>query len=247
MVGRQPHRIKTIRELHQFRGLPNPQHPLISVIDLQAVQYLRPDEPDSLLFDFYTISLKRLLNAKVKYGQQAFDFDQGIMSFTAPGQVIGVKKMHGSEKLEQSGWMLLVQPDFLWNTSLAKTIRNYDFFDYRINEALFLSEKEELIIIEIIRNIEREYHSNIDSFSRDVMVSQIELLLNYSNRFYNRQFITRQKASSDLLVKLEDLLTVYFDRQNELQTGLPTVKYLADNLNVSPNYLRSCLKTQDKG
>ena len=139
--------------------------------------------------------------------------------------------------------MLLVHPDFLWNTPLAKTIRNYGYFDYSVNEALHLSEKEETIITNIMQNIGQEYRSNIDVFSQNVMISQIELLLNYSNRFYNRQFITRQKTSNDLLVKLEDLLNDYFDNQNDSQTGLPTVKYLAENLNVSPNYLSDTLRT----
>jgi AraC-like DNA-binding protein len=131
----------------------------------------------------------------------------------------------------------------LWNTPLAKTIRQYGYFDYSVNEALHLSEKEEATVTNIMQNIEQEYRSNIDNFSKNVMVSQIELLLNYSNRFYNRQFITRQKASSDLLVKLENLLAEYFDQQNDSQSGLPTVKYVSDKLNVSPNYLSDLLRT----
>ena len=164
------------------------------------------------------------------------------MFFMSPGQVFGVK-IDKDAVLKRRGWSLLVHPDFLWNTSLAKTINQYQYFSYSVNEALHLSEKEEAIINGIIENMEQEYRSNIDNFSQSVIGSQLELLLNYSNRFYNRQFITRKKASSDLLIKLEDLLNEYFDRQNELQGGLPTVKYIADKLNVSPNYLSDMLRT----
>ena len=241
MANTQPRRFKTISEFHRFRGFPKPEHPLISVINLETVQNFEINET-SMIWDFYAVALKRNFNAKLKYGQQEYDFDDGIMSFVAPGQVI--KLVIEKDSLsEQSGWMLLVHPDFLWNTPLAKTIKNYGYFDYSVNEALHLSEKEEAIIIGIMQNIEQEYRSNIDNFSQNVMISQIELLLNYSNRFYNRQFITRRKASDDLLMKLEDLLNDYFDRQNETQSGLPTVKYLSENLNVSPNYLSDTLRT----
>ncbi|MDQ3712904.1 MAG: AraC family transcriptional regulator [Acidobacteriota bacterium] len=241
MANIQPHRFKTISEFHQFRELPKPEHPLISAINLEVIKHL-PANESSLVFDFYSIALKRNFNAKVKYGQREYDFDEGIMFFMSPGQVFRIE-VERDTSLQQTGWMLLVHPDFLWNTPLAKTIKQYGYFSYSVNEALFLSEKEEATITGIMQNIEQEYRSNIDNFSQDVMVSQIELLLNYSNRFYNRQFITRKKASNDLLVKLEDLLTAYFDQQNDSQSGLPTVKYVADKLNVSPNYLSDMLRT----
>jgi AraC family transcriptional regulator, transcriptional activator of pobA len=164
------------------------------------------------------------------------------MFFMSPGQVFGVKTDKDAV-LKRRGWSLLIHPDFLWNTPLAKTIRQYGYFDYSVNEALHLSEKEETTIISLTENIEQEYRSNIDDFSQSVIASQLELLLNYSDRFYHRQFITRQKASSHLLIKLEDTLNEYFDRQNESQEGLPTVKYIADKLNVSPNYLSDLLRT----
>lgn len=241
MPNIQPHRFKTISEFHRFRNLPKPEHPLVSVINLESVKRL-PANETGLVFDFYFISMKRNFNAKVKYGQQECDFDEGIMFFMAPGQVLRIE-VEKDALLQHSGWMLLIHPDFLWNTALAKTIKQYEYFDYSVNEALFLSDKEETTIAGIMQNIEQEYRSNIDAFSQDVMVAQIELLLNYSNRFYNRQFLTRKTVSNDLLVKLEDLLTEYFDRQNESQSGLPTVKYVSDKLNVSPNYLSDMLRT----
>lgn len=235
-------RFRTITEYHRMMELPKPEHPLISVINLESIKYVPPQETISVVFDFYSIALKRTPNTKYKYGQQEYDFDEGVMFFMSPGQVFGVK-IDKDAVLKRRGWSLLVHPDFLWNTSLAKTIKQYRYFSYSVNEALHLSEKEEVIINGIIENMEQEYRSNIDNYSQSVIVSQLELLLNYSNRFYNRQFITRKKASSDLLIKLEDLLNEYFDRQNELQGGLPTVKYIADKLNVSPNYLSDMLRT----
>lgn len=242
MINTQPYRIKTITEYHRLTGLPKPEHPLISVIYIESVKPPITAEPLSLVFDFYSIALKRGFAAKYKYGQRSYDFDEGVMFFMSPGQVFGVEFEKGATQ-RPTGWMILIHPDFLWNTPLAKTIKQYGYFSYAVNEALHLSEKEEATITSIAQNIEQEYHSNIDKFSQDVMVSQVELLLNYSNRFYDRQFITRKKASNDLLVKLEDLLTEYFGHQNDLQSGLPTVKYVSDKLNVSPNYLSDMLRT----
>ena len=241
MANTQPRRFKTISEFLRFRNLPKPEHPLISVINLESVKHLSANE-ESLMFDFYSIAMKKNFNARVKYGQREYDFDEGIMFFMSPGQVFRIE-VGKDTSLQQSGWMLLIHPDFLWNTPLAKTIKQYGYFDYSVNEALHLSDKEETTIAGIMQNIEQEYRSNIDAFSQNVMISQIELLLNYADRFYNRQFITRQKASSDLLAKLEDLLNEYFDNQNDAQTGLPTVTLVADKLNLSPNYLSDMLRT----
>lgn len=238
----QPLHFKTISEYHKFMGLPKPENPLVSVINLELKQRVDFKEPISFISDFYSIALKRCPYSKFKYGQQKYDFNEGVLFFLSPKQVFGIEADQDSE-LKPTGWILLIHPDFLWNTSLAKTIRQYQYFSYAVNEALHLSEKEEAVIAGIIKNIEQEYRSNIDKFSQNVMVSQIELLLNYSDRFYDRQFITRKKSSSDLLMKLEDLLTAYFDQQNESQTGLPTVKYVADKLNVSPNYLSDMLRS----
>ena len=233
---------KTISEFHQFRDLPKPQHPLISVIDVGTVPHLRSDEPTTLMLDFYCIAMKRVSNAKMKYGQQPFDFDEGIMGFMLPNQVFGIALDKKEEELKQSGWVLNIHPDFLWNTSLAKTIKHYDFWEYSANEALFLSEKEETIINNIILNIQQEYHSNIDKFSKQIIVSQIESLLSYANRFYNRQFITREKPNHQILDRLEKLVSDYFNRKDLINRGLPTVQYIAGQLNLSPKYLSSLLR-----
>lgn len=233
---------KTISDFHEFRNLHKPQHPLISVIDVETVAHLHNDEPMNLVLDFYCIAVKRMLNVKVKYGQQSFDFNEGIMSFMSPNQVFSIAIEKEDEELKQSGWVLLIHPDFLWNTALAKTIKDYEFFGYSVNEALFLSEKEETIINNIIQNIKQEYHSNIDKFSKHIIISQVESLLNYADRFYHRQFITREKANHLLLDRLNKLLTDYFNSDNLVTKGLPTVLYVSDALHISPNYLRSLLK-----
>ena len=241
MANVQLHRFKSITEFHKFRHLPKPEHPLISVINLDTVKDVQNIDSASLVFDFYTIALKRHFNAKIRYGQQEYDFDEGIMSFMAPGQVFRIE-VEKDATLQQTGWMLLIHPDFLWNTSLAKTIKQYEYFDYSVNEALFLSEKEEITIAGIMQSIQQEYHSNIDKFSQNIIIAQLELLLNYGERFYHRQFITRKITSHQMLARLEELLNAWFKSDDLLKNGLPSVAHIAKTLNVSPNYLSSLLK-----
>lgn len=234
-------RINTISEFHRLRGLPKPEHPLISVVDYNAIQRSPDMSQVSWVLDFYQISLKRGLGAKLRYGQQSYDFDEGIMFFIAPGQVFRIE-VEPDSTTQRSGWMLLIHPDFLWNTTLAKTIRQYEFFDYSVHEALFLSEKEETTLNTVIQTIRLEYHANIDAFSQGIIISQIETLLGYAERFYHRQFITRKITNHALLSRLDDALTDYFCQDELLKSGLPTVHYLAGVLSVSPRYLSSLLK-----
>ncbi len=240
MAKTQLYRFKSITEFHQDRELPSPEHPLISVINMELLRKTFPGGT-SMVKDFYSIALKRNFNARMKYGQQEYDFDEGIMFFISPGQVLRIEA-HNQEELKQSGWMLLVHPDFLWNTPLAKTIKQYEYFDYAVHEALFLSEKEEATITGIMQSIEQEYHANIDKFSQGIIISQLELLLNYADRFYHRQFITRKIANHAILNRLEDLLAEYFNSDALASKGLPTVQYIAETLHVSPNYLSSLMK-----
>lgn len=242
MAATKTQHIKTISEYHQLRGLPKPEHPLISIIDMADLKRL-PDngEENRLLLDFYHISIKRDIYGKIKYGQQEYDFDEGTMFFVSPNQVVRIKAGPDQTK-KPSGWSLLLHPGFLWNTHLAKIIKNYEFFDYSVYEALFLSDKEEKTINGIIQNIKQEYHSNIDKFSKQIIISQIESLLNYSERFYHRQFITREKSNHQILVQMEKLLTEYFNSDDLITKGLPSVQYVAQTLNISPNYLGSLLK-----
>jgi AraC family transcriptional regulator, transcriptional activator of pobA len=242
MVNSQLLRIKTISDYHRLMGFPKPAHPLISVINLESITHPPGNEQVSLVFDFYSISLKRMQNVKIKYGQQQYDFDEGLMFFMAPNQIFSIEFDKDSE-IKRSGWLLLIHPDFLWNTPLAKVIKQYEYFDYSVNEALFLSEKEETTVNNIILDMQQEYHSNIDKFSQDVIIAQLELLLTYSERFYNRQFITRKISNHKILDRLEDILTEYFNNEDLGEKGLPTVQYIAETLNVSPGYLSGLLKT----
>jgi len=234
-------RVRSITEFHRTRDLPPPEHPLITVIDYAQVNLLPEQLQNSWMFDFYFISLKKNISGKIKYGQQSYDFDEGVMFFMAPGQVFRIEREPESTA-PKSGWILLIHPDFIWNTSLAKEIKKYEYFDYAINEALFVSKKEEDIMMGILDNIRNEYHANVDKYSQDIIVSQIETLLNYAERFYNRQFITRKKANHDVLNKLEELLTDYFNAEDLTLKGLPTVQHLAVQMNVSPKYLSGLLK-----
>ncbi len=237
MATAKPYRLKSISEIHRLMGMPKPNHPLITLIDVSG---LRNDtEIQAVLLDFYVISLKRGCD-KLFYGQQKYDFDEGLMAFMAPGQVLRGEEGGVPARLE--GWMLFIHPDFLWNTPLARKIRTYDFFSYAANEALFLSDKEEGLVNGIKDNILNEYSGNMDKFSQEVIIAQLELLLTYATRFYERQFITRKISSSRLLERLEEVLDDYFSNEDLLSEGLPTVHYAADQLNVSVKYLSSLLK-----
>jgi len=241
MEQRQTRSIKTISEFHRLRGLQLPAHPLISVVDYAKIQRPADISETNWVFDFYQISIKRGMNAKLRYGQQEYDFEDGVAFFASPNQVFRIEP-DPKATTKRSGWILLIHPDFLWNTSLAKTIKQYDFFGYSVNEALWLSEKEETIINNIIQNIQEEHLSNIDKFSKQIIVSQIDSLLSYSERYYHRQFITRDKANHQILERLEKIVIGYFNTGNLVSKGLPTVEKIASNLNISPKYLSSLLK-----
>lgn len=242
MINTPPIRIKTISQYHQAMGLPKPEHPLISVINFDSVTQPPPSEPISFIYDFYSIYLKRISNVKFKYGQQESDFDEGVLFCMSPNQVFSIEAEKKAD-VNRSGWIILIHPDFIWNTTLAKSIKQYEFFGYAINEALYLSAKEEKKIISIIKNIQQEYQLNIDKFSQQIIISQIETLLIFAERFYHRQFITRKKTNHQVLERLEKILTDYFNNDNLIEKGMPTVQYISDELRLSPNYLRELLKT----
>lgn len=236
------HRVKSIADFHKMKGLPSPQHPLISLYDYSKTECSEDIHFKNMVFDFYHISCKCSIGARYKYGQGYYDYDNGVMFFIAPNQVFGIEPI-AELATPKSGWVLMVHPDFLWNTPLAKSIRRYEFFDYAVHEALFLSEKEESILKSIVNHIEQEYQGNIDAFSQNIIISQLETLLNYSERYYQRQFITRKISNHAVLESLEQLLNNYFDKDDLVNTGLPTVQYVADALNISPSYLSSMLKS----
>jgi len=241
MAGEAPYRVKTITEFHRLNGLPGPLHPLISLVDWATIRHPQERIGASVIFDFYSISVKRSLNFKMVYGQEPYDFDEGILFFLAPGQVFRVEVEEFADP-EHSGWLLLLHPDFLANTALAKRIRQYDYFSYSVNEALFLSEREEQILDGLIGHIRQEYQAYTDRFSQQIIVAELEALLGYADRFYHRQFITRNSSSHSILGRLEILLDNYFNREEQLRQGIPTVQFVAEKLNMSPNYLSGLLK-----
>ncbi len=234
-------RFKSLSEFHSYSNLIKPEHPLISLVDYSKVHY--PSDTDEIKWiqDFYSIGLKRNVSEKFNYGQQNYDFDEGVLSFVAPQQTLNIQ-INQDVKVNATGWLLLIHPDFLWNTPLATLIKKYDFFGYAVNEALFLSEKEENNLVALFKNIQKEYQSKIDKFSQNIIISQIELLLNYAERYYERQFITRKITNHQILTRLEERLNHYFNNAEILANGIPTVSQIANDLNLSPNYLSSTLK-----
>lgn len=237
---KSPHKFETLSDAHRAFGLPQPKHPLISMINgTPSWSEVNPPFVHHVL-GFYKISYKPKLGGRLKYGQGYYDFDEGGLLFASPGQVMGGGE---SEEVVCSAYTLLIHPDFFLGYPLAKKIGQYGFFSYTANETLHLSEDEKATIISIFRIMEEELNSRIDDFSHDVVISQIELLLNYANRFYKRQFITRKVVNHDLLQSLEELLNSYFNNEHALSKGTPTVQYLSENLNLSPSYLSDMLRT----
>lgn len=229
--------VKSVSQYHQLCGLSKPLHPLVSVVNLAEIDFfLNEDFWKHYANNLYTISIKKGMNSKLIYGQTEFDFDDGVLVVTAPKQVISIEKL---EKIQLTGYKLLFHPDFVQGYSLAKNIHNYGFFSYTNNKALFLSDKEEQIILNLFKSIEQECQNNTDQFSQDVLIANIELLLVHIDRYYNRQFLTRKNISNDTLSQMEEILNSYFEAE---PTQLPTVQYVADKLNLSPTYLSDLLK-----
>jgi AraC-like DNA-binding protein len=230
--------IRSISEFHRLLSLPEPRHPLVSVINLAESIFLDDEVWKGFVNRFYCVALKRDAIGKIRYGQQHYDYDKGVLSFTAPNQVQHLD-VHNMEC--GSGYLLIFHPDFLLNHSLAGTINTYGFFSYAVNEALHLSAEEENDLITILDKINKEC-LHIDKHTQEIILSQIELLLNYSNRFYERQFITRKNNNHQLLSKFDELVDEYFNTNQAVGHGLLTVQYMAERMNLSPNYLSDFLR-----
>jgi len=228
--------LQSISDLHRLVKYAPPKHPLVSVIDHADFYAKRPKADIIYRFGFYTISCKKF-EGLLKYGKGYYDFSEGSLLFTAPGQVIAP----GPDVKVDEGWALFIHPDLIHGTDLGRKIHQYSFFNYEANEALHISEEEKLIIKDCVAKIEREYSQNIDKHSQGLIVSNIELLLNYCSRFYDRQFYTRAKVNSDVVQQFEKILKEYFSQSTLIETGLPNVKYFASRLNLSPNYLSDLL------
>jgi AraC family transcriptional activator of pobA len=230
--------IESVKELHNQMGLPGVSNPLITIIDhAQKINAFATDHK-KFTFGLYNISIKKDFKGQLKYGKNFYDFDEGSMSFIAPNQVLNIDDETVRNK---TGWTLMFHPDLIRKYPLGKNIKSYGFFSYTANEALHLSSEEEQVIESIIRNFKTEISSRLDNFSQDVIVSNLELLLSYCNRFYSRQFITRKMVTTDLLTNFDDLLESYFSEKSNM--ALPTVDKLAGELNVSASYLSDMLRS----
>lgn len=230
---------KTIDEYNKAMGIET-LHPLVSFIDFSKTTY-NDELPSAQSFGFYTVFLKDMKCGDLKYGRNYYDYQEGTLVFLAPNQVLTIENR---QPHQPKGWALMFHPDLLKGSSLGRSIQNYTFFLYEVYEALHLSEQERKIVLECFNNIQLELNHNIDSHSQKLIISNIELFLNYCTRFYERQFITRKHANSDILSRFENLLNIYFKSDLPQSSGLPTVKYCADKLNLSPNYFGDLVKKE---
>ncbi|MDF2476775.1 MAG: AraC family transcriptional regulator [Sphingobacterium sp.] len=231
--------LKSISQLVRVLGFPAPLHPLIALVDYNAVSIDMFPKGQKVSLDFYKISFKPTFKGHIKYGQGYYDFEEGGLAFLKPKQIV----ISPEETESYEGIALYFHPDFIRNYPLGKTINQYGFFSYDVSEALFLSAKEKEIIANLFASIANELENNIDHFSQDVLVSQIELLLNYSNRFYNRQFITRKAVNHNIITSLDKLLDNYFEERTSQKDGLPSVKYISTELKLSQRYLSDMLNS----
>ena len=237
-MKKQPVIFNSLSELHKAMGQPTPTHPLISILNYGNARFDPRDFQHGLILNFYKISFKTSFSGRLKYGQGYYDFEEGGMSFIAPRQLLKMQ----DEESNYEGMTLHIHPDFLQNYPLSTRIKQYGFFSYSVAEALYLSEKEKATILSVYEFIHAELNERIDKFSQDVIISQIELLLNYANRFYDRQFITRKAVNNDVMGKLEALLEDYFNNEKSLLGGLPSVNAVAEQLHLTPRYLSDLMR-----
>jgi AraC-like DNA-binding protein len=233
-------KINHLSEVLRFMEMPAPKHPLVAYIDFSKTPFNQAIPLSKVICNFYQISLKGDECGSLSYGRQNYDYQEGSLVYVGPEQVIeyGVEE----EKSINQGKSLFFHPDFIRTSPLVKKMKEYSFFGYHANEALHISEKEREIIESIFSKIETELDSNLDDFSEDVLITNIELLLNYSKRFYNRQFITRKRFSNDIISNFEHLLNDYFIQGLQKESGIPTVQYFADKLNFSSNYISDLIR-----
>ncbi|CAL2090466.1 AraC family transcriptional regulator, transcriptional activator of pobA [Tenacibaculum sp. 190524A05c] len=234
---------KTLSSYFIYLGLPRPEHPMFSVFNSKGEDYLpcpRESSPP-ITNDCYTISFKKFIEGDLNYGRTKYDFTNGVLFFIAPRQVL---QWDSSAVFEQKGFSLNFHEDFLKGTELAQRIKKYGFFSYSTNEALHLSPREEKQLESIIDNIEIEYQNNQDAFSKEIIISQLDTLLKYANRFYERQFINRKELSNDLLEQFNLYLSDYFESGQLEENGIPSIEQIANQMSVSKRYLSDTLKKE---
>lgn len=233
-------KFESVSDLHKGLNLEKPKHPLISVIDASKLEMKPEMIGQRLSSNLFTISLKDGY-CGMQYGRGHYDFEEGVLVFMSPNQVITMTK---ESITNVEGWMLVFHPDLIRRYTLGAEIDNYSFFSYEANEALHLSEDERTVLSDCIRNIQEEYNQRIDDYSQKVMVSNIELLLSYCTRFYNRQFNTRSNQNSEIVTQVETHLKAYFGSGQLSEYGVPSVQYFADKVHLSSNYLSDVLKKE---
>lgn len=231
--------LKTITELNRALQQTAPSHPLVAVVDFTKVEESFA-KGTRISTDFYSIMFKNYCSNKIKYGRQFYDFQEGNLICIAPKQVV-VFDDEVENVTNKMGWGLFFHPDLIRGSSLSSKMNDYTYFSYDTNEALHLSEKEKQTLFDCISKIENELQENIDNYSQTLIVSNIELFLNYCSRYYGRQFITRKNANRDTIAQIENILQAHFSSEN---SQLPTVKYLADKVHLSPSYLSDLLKKE---
>lgn len=234
-------KINSISQLHASLGIPKPTHPLISLVDVSKFGVKEEEVNSKIIFDFYMISLKDK-SCGVEYGRNSFDFDEGVMVFSAPGQAYKPTKQF--QQGDINGWMLFFHPDLIRNTNLGQQIEDYSFFNYDVVEALHLSDEEEKVMDLTVANIKSECEQRIDNHSQRVLVTNLELLLNYSLRFYERQFNTRTNRSKDVVAQFEHELKHYFKTGKHIETGLPKIQYFASCAHLSQHYFSDLIKKE---
>ncbi len=236
--------INTISQAHQSLGLLPPKHPLVSVVRTADFRPAIDFNGLKVVNNLYQITLKNIGCGNLTYGKNTYDYEEGTLVFTSPGQVIIFEGEMPAENTNDKGWTLAFHPDLIRKSSLADKIDNYSFFNYDLNEALHLSDEELKTIEELLDKIIKEYSQNLDKHSQNLIISNIELLLDYCTRFYDRQFYTRTNINVDFVSKFEKLLKTYYDRGKVEEIGLPNIQYLSQKLNFSPNYLSDLLKKE---
>ncbi len=232
----------SITHAHEMFGLDKPKHPLVSVFQHRDSNF--SELPSGLRFsaNMYHIMMKEGVSGSIGYGRNSYDFQEGTIIFIGPGQVITSNSDHITENA--SGWSLVFHPDLIRNSELGKKIDNYGFFSYDVTEALHLSDEERQTITNLTGKIENEYNQNIDKHSQNLIISNIQLILDYCTRYYDRQFYTRTNLNKDVVSKFEYLLKEYFNTGKPTELGLPSVKYCGKEMNMSPNYLSDLLKKE---
>jgi len=230
---------KSLADLHRSNGFPAPENPLISMYRCNNNASCTVGDRE-FTCDFYVIGFKKLKSGVVKYGRTKYDHQNGSLSFMKPRQVIEFRNI----ELEEDGFLLFIHEDFLNGHFLYNEIKKYNYFDYEVNEALHLSPREEEIIWDLYNKINTEYNNNTDEYSRDIMLTHIDSILKYSQRFYKRQFINRLELSGKTVSKFNDALAVYFKNDYLRLKGLPTVTSIAAELNLSTRYLSDLLKQE---